>query len=314
MAQCLFPLHIRNNYTGQPMTVPCGKCSNCIKNKRSSWAARLSEEHKDARSAYFFTLTYDESNVPITLDLDGKTVVKVLNFRDLQLFIKRFRISLYRKYGLRVRHFCCGEYGPRTKRPHYHGIFFFPDFIDKASVYELLKKSWTLGFITFSEVTDARIMYCSKYMTMANKETGILKRRPYKPGIRYSLGIGRSYISRMKDYHQKLLQSIPYELSGYYYVTKQGFKTALPRYFKDKIYTFSQKLYISWFQRRRRDAQISQARADEIEFSTRLSLLPDAGSADFFHLQRVRIDTAEYLDRFRYNELEFNKLIKTYVL
>lgn len=46
-------------------TVPCGKCLECLRKYQSDWSNRMFEELKaNDGKAVFFTLTYDEQNVP----------------------------------------------------------------------------------------------------------------------------------------------------------------------------------------------------------------------------------------------------------
>lgn len=44
-----------------------------------------------------------------------------LSKTDVQKFLKRLR----KNYGKKVRYFICGEYGPKSFKPHYHILFFF---------------------------------------------------------------------------------------------------------------------------------------------------------------------------------------------
>lgn len=62
---CVAPITIKNERTGTYMQVPCGKCIECLLKQQSQWCARMSEEWKYShRKAVFFTLTYNDNNVP----------------------------------------------------------------------------------------------------------------------------------------------------------------------------------------------------------------------------------------------------------
>ena len=62
--------------------------------------------------AVFTTLTYSNEHLPPTLDR-----------KHLGGFVKRLRDRLARSEpGRTIRFFGCGEYGTRTKRPHYHAL------------------------------------------------------------------------------------------------------------------------------------------------------------------------------------------------
>lgn len=99
--------------------VPCGKCMACLVKKQRDWTFRIEQEVKYSSSAWFITLTYDEEHVPV----DEELMVPVVSKRDIQLFMKRFRKELS-ALGYSCRYFICAEYGPKTLRPHYHGILF----------------------------------------------------------------------------------------------------------------------------------------------------------------------------------------------
>ncbi len=71
------------------------------------------------------TLTYDDEHLPINDYVDSDGVIHgkpTLRKRDVQLFLKRLRKNY--KYDNHIKYFCCGEYGGKTFRPHYHLIIF----------------------------------------------------------------------------------------------------------------------------------------------------------------------------------------------
>lgn len=219
-------------------TVPCGHCLACIKSQRNSWIVRLTEEFKSSTSAYFVTLTYSDDNVPIS---DG---LKVLRPSDTQLFLKRFRKQLAR-YDVKLRYFLVGEYGSRTLRPHYHFLAFFTKPFSLSVVTQLLLKAWTSGFVTVSEVTSARVAYCCKYVNMVASLPSCYD--SHKPFRRMSLGIGRSYLSdNIKEYHRSGLNFSHDIIKNNLYVMPNGFKYSLPRYYRDRVYSFSERAFIRY--------------------------------------------------------------------
>lgn len=152
---CLSPLCIKTKDAfglDVMQSVPCGECVECLKDRQNSWKIRLTEESRDHKYVYFFTLTYNDDSVPFTFDDDGN---KVLYFdkSHLQLWLKRNRISFERlfKRSIDFKYFICSEYGPNTGRPHYHGILFTdvsPAFI--SSMFADWRDRF--GFTNFSEV------------------------------------------------------------------------------------------------------------------------------------------------------------------
>lgn len=149
--------------------LPCGKCSGCRLDYSKEWADRMTIELKDIPKAIFVTLTYRNANLP-----RGDCGLPSLRVSDLQKFFKRLRKHFS---GTRIRYYCAGEYGPRTLRPHYHGIIYgigLYDFNDLRcfGVNELrqpyftsptLEKIWSHGFVQLSEVTYHTCAYVSRY-------------------------------------------------------------------------------------------------------------------------------------------------------
>lgn len=55
------------------MKVPCGKCLECLRQYQNDWSNRMEEEIKACNGkAVFFTLTYDEQNVPKNYLVDSR--------------------------------------------------------------------------------------------------------------------------------------------------------------------------------------------------------------------------------------------------
>lgn len=134
---CLFPLTMKvktNHYGAYQMKVPCGKCLECRKEQQDSWTTRIYQELLGCQGkAIFVTLTYNEDAVPRVIH-EGKEYLE-LNKRDVQNWLKRYRIRQERDFNVKFRHnrnykkktlkyFLCGEYGSVTHRPHYHMIIF----------------------------------------------------------------------------------------------------------------------------------------------------------------------------------------------
>lgn len=115
---CKKPLNIPHPRTHYPyITVPCGKCSECLKAKTNSWYTRLHEEYLNSYRTYMITLTYDDEHVPHNMFGDN-----VVCKRDIQLFFKRLRKNV--NGCIKFKYFLCSEYGPKTARPHYHCLLF----------------------------------------------------------------------------------------------------------------------------------------------------------------------------------------------
>lgn len=160
-------------------TVPCGKCAECINKKRSELAALSVHQGLKSGKVSFFTFTYSNENVPVAISEDtlegvprligfGKTsdfmvyedmpsensvflhpledyhFALSLRREDVKLVLKQFRTDMKRNFNRTpdFKYVVFGEYGDKTGRPHYHGLFFGLDAFEK----EYLAKLWSKRF------------------------------------------------------------------------------------------------------------------------------------------------------------------------
>lgn len=159
--KCFSPINIKNpNYArsfGKEtyyISVPCGKCTACLSNKRKEWLFRLKAEYEVCESAYFVTLTYDNDHLPSPGD-NGKVIV--------QKFLKRLRQQCpYQN----IRYFLVNELGEEFGRLHYHMILFNYKPCDNPKFSDIengLKKAWQQGNVVVGTVTGASMNYVCKY-------------------------------------------------------------------------------------------------------------------------------------------------------
>lgn len=144
------------------LAVPCNHCVLCKKSKVDSFVdrCRLECQVHDSKP-WFITLTYDNEHLP-----DAGVSV-----RDVQLFLKRFRINMERHgYVERVRYVAVGEYGKNTHRAHYHLLVWNLSSYTSNQYRELsylLQKSWNKGFLMHRLVDlkdDNCFYYTAKYL------------------------------------------------------------------------------------------------------------------------------------------------------
>lgn len=125
MLLCKKPVYVDK----QGIYFDCGHCRVCRLKKSGEWSLRIKHEASSFNhKVVMVTLTYNASNLP-----KHCTLLK----RDLQLFIKRLRKALGKR---RIKYYFAGEYGPKTMRPHYHGIIFGLDENDKDLVFKCWNK------------------------------------------------------------------------------------------------------------------------------------------------------------------------------
>lgn len=228
--KCISPIRVKsagrftvfndngNKFVSEQLIVPCGQCIACRLNYGKYWSIRMMEELKHHDKACFATLTYDDEHLNnVVEDYGSPVLVK----SDLQNFWKRLRKER------KVRYFCCGEYGDRFGRPHYHAIIYgvSPDEVD------LVAKHWQQGHIKLGTVTPDSCSYVAKYMTKKLRGHALaeqLEKDPdYKPEfvlMSRRPGIGAELSPDM----QRFLHE-----SGFVY--RKGKKSSLPRYWKEKL-------------------------------------------------------------------------------
>lgn len=210
---CFHPNTFRNPFTGDDVTARCGKCDACRNLRADNWVKRLDMESSCHKYTWFFTLTYDDFNVPQIVRLpfdytnkksfiyyDSQTdeifdsfdikegfeekdidyckqteVLNVLSKRDFQLFFKRLRYYFNQtEKGATLRYYICGEYGPRTYRPHGHCLLFLDSKRCSDILPALLFKAWTNEFgQLLGNIYDPHIVsgsaaeYCASYINSA---------------------------------------------------------------------------------------------------------------------------------------------------
>lgn len=207
--------------------VPCGKCAFCLTNKRSAWMFRVHHEMRtQEHKGYFLTLTYDERHVRRV----GAMRQLSLRFRDIQLFLKRIRKAKYY-----AKYICVGEYGSETLRPHYHMLLWTDAPVD------FLESNWKssidntpMGSIHFGKLTVASAMYTLKYIIQPKVVQSENDPRE-KTRAQFSKGLGLSYLTN-EVYHWHTHDYSDPEM----FSVVNGSKVALPRYYKNKIFTASQ--------------------------------------------------------------------------
>lgn len=141
--------------------IPCGKCEGCRANQRRDWAVRIAHESQDWDRNCFVTITYNDEYCP-----------ESISRRDAQNFIKRLKRLSERP----LRYYLVGEYGDKTRRPHYHAIIFNEDFLGGA--YRIndqlygnphLDRCWGLGNVRVAEFSFSTALYTAGYVS---KKTG----------------------------------------------------------------------------------------------------------------------------------------------
>lgn len=200
--------------------VPCGRCVMCRKARSREWSVRLMHELQFHSAAAFLTLTYDDFNLP----------AGGLDKYEFQKFFKRLRKHFSEK---KLKYYACGEYGDKTKRPHYHIVLYGVGF-DDLDLYhpanskpgtlasKLIEKIWTYGNNFIGQVNIKTCRYVANYVLkkyVGNRVSEYHGRTP--PFQLQSKGLGKKYAEENSD----LIRD---RLNVYLY----GKPSGLPRYYR----------------------------------------------------------------------------------
>lgn len=261
---------------------PCGRCYECKLRIVSGWSFRVMKEAERSSSAFFLTLTYNDDSIILTdngfMSLHDtvyglacsrekyyfprsliKTkaidnhVYKAQNSSHLQQFFKLLR----KKNHEQIKYYACGEYGTKSARPHYHVIIFnarleslIGDGFARQYAYGNIVldgkvpytcESWKQGYITVGKLTDASCAYTLKYISKNSRIPMHKRDDRIKEYSLMSQNLGFNYMEtgHMQLWHKEDV------LNRMYIPLKDGKKIAMPRIFKEKIYTKHQRERIS---------------------------------------------------------------------
>lgn len=220
---CDTPFFVDNpmNWKQEKVPVPCGRCPECRRKRVNDWVFRMQQEDRRSRSSHFVTLTYDTSTVPIS-----KKGFMTLRKKDFQDFMKRLRKM---QPDVKIKYYCVGEYGTENQRPHYHAIMF------NVQKTDFINDAWGLGSVHIGGVSGASIGYTTKYIDKPRRIPAHRNDDRLKEFSLMSKKLGDNYLTdAMVAYHRA-------DLSRNYVTLDGGVKSSLPRYYRDKIFSDTEK-------------------------------------------------------------------------
>lgn len=145
------------------ITLPCGTCILCREEQARQWMVRITHEATQHDENAFITLTYADQHLPEFNSLAYKI--------DMQRFWKRLRFHLAKP----LRYYAVGEYGDKSKRPHYHACVFGEAFLTERTMLRtepthlwtnpLLEEAWGLGHVSVGALTPTTASYTASYVT-----------------------------------------------------------------------------------------------------------------------------------------------------
>lgn len=242
---CLKPITLQNKSSlyksVHSIQVPCGKCLECLQQYQNNWFVRFYFESLSHSKCVFFTLTYAPDKVPTLVDANGEVYLTVYK-KHVQDWLKRIRHVISQSF----KYFITSEYGPRTNRPHLHGVFFG---LNQKDIHNALY-DWQVKF-GFTQSRDINILdkadvtnslrYIAKYCNKVDYENPHVNKRKVFPTFHLiSKGLGEVFVDDFKDY---ILNRHGYKGDEFYHqlfernrIDINGYKYSLPRYYKTKIY------------------------------------------------------------------------------
>lgn len=206
--------------------VNCGKCLNCLNNKKKEKALRFIQEMNNYKFKLFITLTMDE--LQATRSKSGRTTVDknmfTLYIKKLQYWEKKYNMKINKDNAM--KYISCGEYGERTERAHYHIVL-----LTNAYIHHKIRTCWKLGHVEMEAVKDVRAVYYTAGYT--DKKIKTYFRDKYKKDLddrevaflKVSRANGKKYIEK------KVAEIKP----DNYYIESFNGKNKLPTYYKMKL-------------------------------------------------------------------------------
>lgn len=226
------------------------------------------KEMQRCTSAYFVTLSYDTDHVPISKagfmslsskgaipavpKIKGKRTPTLLDSGHLQKWFKEIR-----KDNPNMKYYACGEYGGKTFRPHYHVMLYNVELDTLTNIvknvvlqnkelylngqYHHHCPTWKHGHITIGTFNEKTVRYTLKYCSKPKKIPMFQRDDRIPEYALMSKNLGSNYLTEeMKKWHKA-------DLLNRMYIPLQDDKLiALPRYYKEKIYTDKQRKRIGW--------------------------------------------------------------------
>lgn len=208
--------------------VDCGKCLNCIENKKKEKALRLIHEMNNYKFKYFITLTMDEIQAS-----RAKSGLTTISKEDLRAYIRSLQYY-ERKYNMitsnksKMKYIACGEYGETTERAHYHLVVLTNRFIEHKII-----TAWKRGHVKCEKVRDARALYYTAGYTDKKHKTYFRDKYREDKDDREVAFIKVSKGNGLKRIQEAIAKNEVNE-EKYYFESFNG-KNRLPTYYKNKI-------------------------------------------------------------------------------
>lgn len=131
-------------------------------------------------------------------------IIRCVNSRDLQLFLKRLRKQLSKFTDEKIRYYAISEYGPVHFRPHFHLLLFFDSQDIAQNICQVVRASWKFGRVDISRSRGNCAGYVAQYVNGLSTLPDCYVSKSLKPFTRHSnFFAALSY----KDDAQKIYQN-----------------------------------------------------------------------------------------------------------
>lgn len=287
--------------------IGCGFCIECKNQEAAKWQVRMSEDVRVNTNGKFVTLTFsNESIAKIVKEinkgdakLEGYELDNAIATYAVRDFCERWRARDRkvngRGKGKSVRHWFITELGHKgTENVHLHGIVW----TDK-DVKEV-RECWKWGYSWVgkrkdngeykSYVNEKTVNYIIKYVKKMDKD-----HKYFKPKVLGSPGIGKGFMDRT-DWEQNKYKEGKTDES---YKNRGGFRFALPRYYRDKIYNDDEKELL-WLEKL--DKNVRYVLGKKIDVSKSTEEYEKA-----VKMARLKNDELGYGGKFDYDQMEYEK-------
>lgn len=236
---CLNPITLKSG-----ITVPCGKCLNCLSAHRTEVSVRFQIHSQYYNgSPMMITLTYDNDHLIYGNDA-------VVYRPHVSVFLKAYK----RKYDLKkdtFTYFGSSEYGDLFSRPHIHLVFFGDTALedlfwrDTKLAEARLRECWPHGNTWCGVATAAGMHYVTKYLMKEDLEL----HREAEPFSIYSKNLGSLWfdtyecamIRRKLDFLTSNKEEI-YDNCPSFFIDDRGSLLAAQAYFERFVPTWKHVL------------------------------------------------------------------------
>lgn len=229
--------------------VGCTQCIECRKQKARNWQVRLLEDLKTNHNGKFIALTLsNQSYASLYKEIDGLEGYEIDN-QIATLAVRRFLERWRKKYKRSLRHWLVTELGHKgTENIHLHSIIWTNEPLQQVTDIWQYGFTWT-GYMKNGKlqnyVNEQTVNYIIKYVHKIDQQ-----HKTYKSKVLTSPGIGGNY-TNTEDSNRNKYNS---NTTNTTYRTRTGHSIALPTYWRNKIYseTEREKLWIEMLNKQER--------------------------------------------------------------